>query len=345
MDQYNLKMLILALSQTKKPNLFLWNLLVKGIKAETKRKFEVHLRKAKRSITPFVGPDMPGVYLGREEFAIEDFEPPMIKPVRTAHANEVFKQGFGQNIYGDTAPNAEAQNTLASELVDLDDAITRKENIMLAELLTTGKMSIKGKGVSREAISYGTDPENFETLTGAEAWNKPGSDPFADLERWQMLVLKKTGILIDSVVMTMKAKEAFMVNPKIIEKLKYTDQNILRIEPRKLGDGASYLGTIPDLNIDFYSFIDWYTDEKGEEVELLPNGGVLACKAKSVTVHYGAISQMVDGVRSIFTGARVPKHWVDEDADLEKIRLSASPLPVLEDADSIIFANVIEEEA
>jgi len=286
---------------------------------------------------------MPGVFLGRDEFSITEFEPPMIKPVRTAHANDVFQQGFGQNIYGDRAQKASGMKTLVGELIELDDAITRKENIMLAELITTGKMSIQGKGVSREAISYGTDSENFETLTGTDAWNKETSNPLADLERWQMLVLKKTGILIDSVVLTLKAKEAFMGNEKVKEKLKYTHVNEVRVEPRKLGDGASYIGTIPELNLDIYSFIDWYTDDKGDEVELLPDGGVLACRSKSVTVHYGAISQMVKGTNSIFTGERIPKHWVDEDADVEKIRLSASPLPVLEDADSIIFATVIEE--
>jgi hypothetical protein len=340
---YDLKAIIAALSQMKKPNLFLWNLLVKAIKTEDTKRFEVHTRKAKRKITPFVGPNMPGVFLGRDEFSISEFEPPMIKPVRTAHANDIFKQQFGQTVYGDQAPGTSGLRTLTSELVELDDAITRKENIMLAELLTTGKMSIQGKGVSREAISYGTDSENFETLTGTDAWNNTGSDPLSDLGRWQMLVLKKTGILIDSVVLTLKAKDAFMKNEEVIKVLKYTEQNIARVEPRKLGDGASYIGTIPELNIDIYSFVDWYTDDSGTEVELLPDGGVLACRSKSVTVHYGAIGQLVNGVNSIFKGDRIPKHWVDEDADIEKIRLSASPLPVLDDADSIIFADVIEE--
>ncbi|ADO82820.1 major capsid protein [Ilyobacter polytropus] len=341
---YDLKVLIAALSQSKKVNPFLWNLLVKGTKEHSNTKFEVHVRKSKRKITPFVGPNLPGVFLGKEEFSINEYQPPMVKPFRVAHANELFKQKFGQTIYGDTVTSQDlALDTIASELADLDDVITRKEILMLGELLSTGKMAIQGKGVSREAISYGTDPENFEELLGTDAWNDAGSDPLADMERWQMLVLKKTGLLIDSIILTPKAKKYFMDHEKVKEKLKYTESNVLRVQPRRLGDGASYLGTIPELNLDIYSYVDWYTNDAGEEVSILEDGGVLACKAKSVTLHYGAISQIAgeSKARQIYIGKRIPKHWVDEDADLEKIRLAAAPLPVLDDADAIVFSKVV----
>ena len=343
---YDLKVLIAALKQSKKINPFLWNLLVKGSKEHSETRFEVHVRKSKRKITPFVGPNMPGVFLGKEEFSIKEYEPPMVKPFRVAHANELFKQKFGQTIYGDSITAEDlALDTMASEIADLDEVITRKETLILGELLSTGKIVIEGKGVSREAISYGTDSENFEELTGTDAWNDAGSDPLADMERWQMLVLKKTGILIDSIILTPKAKKYFMDHEKIKEKLQYTESNILRVKPRRLGDGASYLGTIPELNLDIYSYVDWYTNDAGEEVSILQDGGVLACKSKSVTFHYGAISQIAgeSKARRIYTGNRIPKHWVDEDADLEKIRLASAPLPVLDDADAIIFSKVIGE--
>lgn len=338
---YDLQVIIAALTQSKKINPFLMNLFIKGNVPRDRNRFEVHVKKSKRSITPFVGPDLPGVYLGKDKFSIKEFEPPMIKPYRTARANELLQQQFGQNIYG-TSVKGITINTMANEVLELDEAITRRENLMLATLLSTGKIPIDGKGVKREAISFGMDPSNIETLTGNDLWTAGAtSNPYADMERIQQKILKSTGLLIDSVVMTPKAKAAFMNHPETKDRLKYTEQNVTRINPRGLGDGASYIGTIPELNLDIYSYVDWYTDDTGTDQPMLADGGVLFGKSKSITVHYGAIAQISNGKRGVFVGTRIPKHWVDEDADLEKIRLAASPLPVPDDADGFAFLTVV----
>ena len=50
---YELEVLIAALGQIKKPNMFLWNLLVRATKIRDKRKFEVHTKSARRVMAPF----------------------------------------------------------------------------------------------------------------------------------------------------------------------------------------------------------------------------------------------------------------------------------------------------
>ena len=334
------KKIIEAFDQAKAPNLFLWSLLVVGKKTHQVEEMEIHTRKSGRETAPFVGPNLSGTFLGRKEFQIKSFKAPHIKPYKVAAANDLFKINFGSHAYA-TDMNQAVGNAMNEDLKHLDTTITRKELAMLGELMSTGKISIKGKGVSREAIGYGTDAENIETLTGSDMWDQATSDPLGDIERWRDLVLEKTGIAIDSIVMTPTAKRAFLGHEDLKDKLKITQPDLVRINPRNLGDGASFLGTIPELNMDIYSYIDWYEDDAGIKKSVLPEGGVLACRSKTVTQHYGAIAQKKsdDSPRQIFVGSRIPKIWGKGDNDY--IRLSAAPLPVVHDADGFVFSTVV----
>ena len=61
----------------------------------------------------------------------------------------------------------------------LDDSISRREEWMCAQALTTGAIQIVGKGVNEE-IDFGFT--NKVVLTGAEQWGQSGADILGMLE-------------------------------------------------------------------------------------------------------------------------------------------------------------------
>lgn len=342
---YELQVLIAALKQVKRPNMFLWNLLVRKEIPEIKSKFEVHTKNARRRMAPFVGKYSKGTFFEKEGSTIEEFEPGKILPFRRAFADELFQQHFGQTIYGNSiSPEELAMDEVAKELEYLDTAIIRRENWLLAKLLTTGVMPIIGENINR-AITFGK--ANTEKLSGNSLWsdtaNADTSDPIAYIKNKQMEILKETGSLIDSVILGKDAADSFLRHPKVTEKLKYTTADVLRINPRGLGDGAKYLGTISELEVDIYSFIDWVENpETGKDEELFPAKGVLGVKSKSIEVHYGAIAQMgEDKVNRIYSGKRIPKVWTNQSEDSKYIRLGSAPLPLPDDARGWFFATVL----
>lgn len=340
---YELQVLIAALGQIKKPNMFLWNLLVRKTVERETAKFEVHTKNARRRMAPFVGKYSGGQFFKKEGFTINEFEPGKIMPKTVARADELLNQQFGQNQYG-TYVSAEdrAINQIVDELEELDTAIVRTENWMLSKLMTTGVIPIVGETVNR-AITFGE--ANIEDLSGTDLWSDiTNSDPIDYIKIKQLEVLKETGVLIDSIVLGSKASTAFQNHPKVIEKLKYTSADVLRIEPKNLGDGAKFLGTIPELNVDIYTFIDWVENpENDEEEEIFPAKGILGVKKGSIVVNYGAISQMNDAEENqIFIGTRIPKKWADKDKDIKYLRLGSAPLPVPDDARGWFFAEVLD---
>ena len=291
-------------------------------------------------MAPFTAPYVGGEILEKEGFHAREFEPGVLKPLRRANANELFEQNFGQTIYGDSVSNADvATGQVAEELLELDESIVRRELWILGKFLTDGITPVFGKTVDR-AIKYYCS--NIEVLMGTDKWDNSASDPISDIRRWQLTIQEKTGIIIDSVVLTPAAAKAFRNNLKVIEQLKLTQVDQLRVNPRSLGDGVTYLGVIPDLNVDIYTYVDWVINPvTNVEEMIIPDGGVIACKAKSVTVNYGAVAQIVDKKRQIFVGARIPKHWVDENNDNEFLRLASAPLLVPEDVDGHYYSKVV----
>lgn len=339
---YELEVLIAALGQIKKPNMFLWNLLVRATKIRDKRKFEVHTKSARRVMAPFVGKYSGGEFFAKDGFTVSEFEPGKIMPKTVAHADELLQQQFGQTQYGNfISPEDRAIDAITDEIEELDTAITRTENWMLSKLMTTGVMPIVGKTVKR-AITFGEI--NKETLSGTSCWNKTESDPIDLIKKKQLEVLKETGILVDSIVLGTAAATAFQNHAKVTEKLKYTSADVLRINPRGLGDGAKFLGTIPELNVDIYTFVDWVIEpDTKKEVSLFPEKGMLGVKSKSIVVNYGAIPQMNENKTNVVAmGSRIPKTWVDDENDSKYLRLGAAPLPVPDDAKGWFYVDVLE---
>lgn len=341
---YDLIVLIAALKQIKKPNMFLWNLLVREEITETKAKFEVHTKNARRRMAPFVGRYSGGKLFEKDGSTISEFEPGIIKPFRTAHANDLLKQTFGQTVYGDGVDVEDiATDQVTKELSELDEAVTRTECWMLGKLLTTGVIPIVGDTVNR-AIKFGDF--NKEVLTGTRLWTDPASDPVQYLLDKQLEILNKTGVMTDSICLSVEAAAAFKNHPKVIDKLKYKDADVIRIQPRNLGDGARFIGTIPEGELDIYTFSDWVESFETKESEpIIPAGELVGFRSKSMRVHYGAIAQIVDKEKSVFTGSRIPKTWVKEENDVENIQLSSAPLIVPDDAAAFFCAKVVDTEA
>lgn len=338
---YELQVLIAALKQRKKPNMFLWNLLVRGTKARDKAKFEVQTKKSRRYMAPFVGKYENGVVLMNEGHNVEVFQPGQIKPIVRAEANDLLEKQFGGTIYdSDVTIDDLVDDKQAEELAILNESIDRTEYWMLGQMLTKGQIPIVGKAIDT-ALKYNSDPSNFEVLSGTSLWTSEASDPLKYIEDKQTKILKDTGILIDSLVLTPSAATAFKNHPKVEKKLDLQQADILRIQPRSLGEGATYIGTITELNIDVYKFVDWVTNaETGNDESILPEGGALFVKAKSVEVHYGAIAQIPWGEqkRQLFVGSRIPKYYIDNDAEM--LRLASAPFPMPDDVDGFAFSVV-----
>lgn len=281
------KSLSMAIQQIKPPALFLWDILIGTEKLEKTLKFEIQTKEAGRYRVPLVGRRENGILIEKDGFETSIYEAPMMKFHVINKAEELFEQKFGQTIYeGGTTL---AQQELAEELVYLKNLAARTKLWMLAELVTKGVCPLEDGKVG---IKFG----NFEkeVLTD-DAWSNPDTDIIGYLKEKQLEIQKKTGKVIDTLIITPDVEDALLKNNSIKEYLKQTNANIIRVNDssaRKYS-GEREVMYLPTLNIMIYSYIDWVGDitkKTSPESSILPEKTVIGVKKGDFKCFYGPLA-------------------------------------------------------
>ena len=279
--------LSMAIAQIKSPALFLWDMLIGTEKLEKTLKFEIQTKEAGRYRVPLVGRRENGILIEKEGFATSIYEAPMMKYHVINKAEELFEQKFGQTIY-DNGTNF-AQQELAEELTYLKNIGARTKLWMLAQLVTTGVCPLEEGKVG---IKFGDFQK--EILTD-DAWSNPDTDIVGYLKHKQLEIQKKTGKVIDILIITPDVEEALLKNNYIKDYLKQTNANIVRVNDSttKKTSGEREVMYLPTLNIMIYSYIDWVADvtnKNAPEVPLLPEKTAIGFKKGDFRCHYGPLA-------------------------------------------------------
>lgn len=281
------KALSMAIARVKPPALFLWDILVGTEKLEKTLKFEIQTKEAGRYRVPLVGRRENGILIEKDGFETSIYEAPMMKFHVINKAEELFEQKFGQTIYENGVTLA--QQELAEELVYLKTLAARTKLWMIAELVTKGVCPLESGKVG---IKFG----NFEKeILTDDAWSNPDTDIIGYLKEKQLEIQKKTGKVIDTLVITPDVEEALLKNNNIKEYLKQTNANIVRVNDSsaRKKSGEREVMYIPTLDIMIYSYIDWIgdiTDKDSQETSVLPPKTAIGFKRGDFRCHYGPLA-------------------------------------------------------
>ncbi len=138
------------------------------------------------------------------------------------------------------------------------------------------------------------------------------------------------------------AIEDFMDNPFIIKAMDVLKMKNVVIEPRVVDPALTFYGRIAELDMDIYTYDEWFLNDDGEEEALIPPGTVLMCHSTGEgQIEYGLVTQMEDKKFQSYEGRLVPKVWADEKDEVKKVRLTSRPLPRPFDVGSwaVIYVN------
>jgi hypothetical protein len=296
------------------------------------------VKKGKRKMAPFVAPRKGGVVMDRQGFKTETLRAPKIAPERILTIDDVNKRGLGEDIYSSRTPEERAREVLATDMIELDDFITRREEWMCREILLNGKVTMTGEGFE-QVLDYNFT--NKESLAGQALWTDyTNSNPIADLKRWRLSVIQKTGKAPNIAVFASDVVDTFINHPIVKDLLNTLRLNVGVIEPSVQSDAITFIGKLPSLGLEIYSYDEWYLDDNDVEQPMVPNGTVILASRDMNKRLYGAVTQIESGNFVTIEGERVPKSWVDEDNEVRKLRMTSRPLPAPDDVDSWYVAIV-----
>lgn len=340
---YGTRTMMKAINLMKPTNTFLSDSFFGTSETTLTEKVEVDIKKGRRKMAPFVAPRVGGIVMVREGFETKTIGTPKIAPERLLTIDNITQRGLGENVYSNRTPEERAQELLANDLIELDDAITRRKEWMCRELLLTGKIDIieetdNGKTIEKE-VNFGFS--NIKTLSGEDLWASTKSDPMEKLKEWRKEIIKKTGKNPDTLIMAADAMTAFLKHSKVKELFNILNMKYGTIEPSIQANGITFYGKIPELGVELYTYDEWFADENGDEHPMIPDGTVLMVSKDLGKTLYGAVTQMEKGEFITYEGERIPKVYADDKNETKNIRLTSRPMPVPNDVDSWVVGHVL----
>lgn len=240
MDIFSTQVLSKVVERLHTPPSFLLDTFFPNVQTSDKEEIFFDVTDSKPRISPFVSPLLPGKVVDGGGYQTKSFKPAYVKDKRRFDANIPYKRVAGETIGGSLSPAQRYERALATHLKDQLDNLTRREEVMAAEILSTGKVVVSGDGYPAQTVNFGRDEALTKALASSATWDSSGVNPVDDLEDWAITIQDKSGVVAKTVVMDPQAWKIFRSNETV---QKYLDirrgtNNSLAIDPALRSEDA-----------------------------------------------------------------------------------------------------------
>ena len=341
MPDYTTREMMEAIDQTPPVRTFLQKTFFPTEETHVTEKVEFDVRKGKRIMAPFVSPRKGGKVITRQGFRTNQFTTPKIAPERALTIDDISTRAIGENIYSQRTPAEREDELLAKDMTDLEESIARRKEWMCRQILFEGKIDVvdEDDGVDVQ-VDFGFD--NIIVLGADERWSIATVDPLVRLRKVRKKIIKDTGKAPDIALFSSDVIEDFITNPFVEKAMNMLNYKNVVIQPRVVDPALTFYGRIAELDLDIYTYDEWFLNDEGDEEAMIPAGTVLMGHSSGEgQIEYGLVTQMEDKKWHSYEGKLVPKRWADENNEVEMLRLTSRPLPRPYDVASwaIIYVN------
>ncbi|MEG0473125.1 MAG: major capsid protein [Solibacillus sp.] len=300
---------------------------------------EVDIKIGGLKVAPYVSEKIGGKVVENSGFATKTFTPPLVSPLKVTTAADIQKRAMGENIYSSRTPDERAAEKLVKDMQDLDEMITRREELMCAQAIFEGEIEVKGDGIDH-VITFGH--KNRETLSGADVWSSSTSKKLDDLKKWRRIVQETGFVNTDSVVMAADVADELLKDKEIKELLNIRNVSIGQIAISELPQGATYIGYLAEVGY-LYSYNAHYYDEVDQVAKpLVPSGSLALLSSETdFSMGYAAITITKDDDFVTFESERVPDSWTEKNPARKMVQMSAKPLPIPKEINGWFVAKVL----
>lgn len=292
-DLYTPRTLAEVVKTTPPVRTFLRDRFFTNVKTFPTERVDIDIVKGNRKMAAFIHPMVGGEIVQAEGYETKSYAPPLINPATVSTADKLLARLPGEDMYSGKTPADRAAEKLIEEYNQLNDMTTRREEWMAAQVLTTGQLKVKGKGVD-EVIDFGLT--NKITLASTKKWGASAADIWGNLKDWKQQVSRNGFANANMVIMGKAAADAFLADATIKNMLDNRRIEIGAIKPEEMEGGLTYYGHLNLPGVDIYGYDEVYLDdETGETKPLIPDNVVLMIpSAASFMRAYGLCTYLDD---------------------------------------------------
>lgn len=319
---------------------FLRDRFFSNVKTFSTERVDIDIVKGNRKMAAFVHPMVGGEIVQNEGYETKSYAPPLINTATVTTADLFLRRLPGEDIYSSRTPADRAAEKLVEDYNKLNDMTTRREEWMAAQVLTTGQLKVKGKGVD-EVIDFGFT--NKINLEGTKQWGKSAADTLGNLREWKQKVSRNGFANADMVIMGKKASDAFMADSKVLDLMDKRRFDIGAMAPKELEGGLTYYGHLNLPGVDIYGYDEVYMDEEtGENKPLIPDNVVLMIPSNANFMRAYGLCTYLDDDKVWHTAetTRLLHAYVEHRPDRRFLELQTHPLLIPDKVDSWLVAEV-----
>ena len=268
----------------------------------------------------------------------------MVNPDIVTTAESYMHRAPGETIYSERTPAQRAAEQLVREYQRLDDSISRREEWMCAQALTTGAIQIVGKGVNEE-IDFGFT--NKVVLTGTEQWGQSGADILGMLDDWVDMVYTNGFANVDRIICGRQALKLLKNDKGILEKMDNRRYQAGEFNARDLPNGVRYHGYLTDSGLEIYSYKEVYVDRLTDPAHpticrMIPDNAIMMISPDVNFMRaYGLCSYYNDAKQLVTVETpRLLNSYIGHKPERRILEAFARPLPIPDKVDSWLVATV-----
>jgi hypothetical protein len=337
-DMFDTRVMLQALEQIPPARTFLRDTFYRNTINFNTSKVDIDIIKGKRRVAAYVSPRDKGHVSDRNGYTTKTYEAPYIKEQKILTPEDCMKRAPSENIYSAGGPMAQAARLINMDLVEIDDMVTRREEIQAAEGMFNGYINTR----SGETISFGLDAtHNLASGAGHTLWASIGkNDLLKELRLWRRLIIKDSGRAPTHLIMGTDAADAFIkaLDPDTAgSPLSSIRIDRGQIDPSLLPNGVTYWGYLKDVGVDVYSYDEWYHDGS-DNVAMVPAKKIWMGSANA---RFDRLYGVIQSFDSFYSVPRFPRSWTEKNPESRIIEMQSAPILVPHEVDSYLVAAVL----
>lgn len=339
--------LLPVVEQIKLPSRFLTELFFPNALQTMSDVLALEYTKQHRRLAPYVTRRSRGVNMSRESSAVKLYKAPLIGAKRVIGIDDISRRVIGETpVYSTMTAQDRAAQLQATDLRDLLNMLENRREEMSAELLTTGKVTVKafaddGKlSVDDEIEFTAGQPVNVTT-----AWDNANADIFGDLKTTSEAIQEDAGIVPTVMVCGANVESYLLGNAAIKDWLSIPNRETLTmmsLRPHYTNPQVRFIGRLDALNLEIYSYAATYLDEATGQAKpfLGADTAIIGAPGRGKFM-YGAVNFLDQGGQwQSVSASNVPVYNFNTEAQTTSLTLFSACLPVPDVVEDFVCLKV-----
>lgn len=309
--------------------------------------FDVEVKR--RRISPFVAPHVKAPLQDSSGYRTDRFQPAVVKDLRIINPKRPLQRAMGEEIGGEPLTPLQREAVILNmELQDQIDMLTRRLEVMAADALIDGIVTVAGDGFPSQDVNYGRAAGNSVTLTSTARWGQSAGlpadgVPLNNINTWRTTFLRNSGVPVTDIVFTAGAWQIFKDDVGFQKAINTTLRGTVAESEliAKIEEGAELIGYLNN-STRLWMYSGWYVDPADDtEKAVLADGTILMGNASPDGAQTRAFGVIPDADLGYPKDMYAGKSWTEKNPGQRQLLLQSAPLPILSRPNATFCASVL----